>query len=97
MMSQETPEQRIRRMELYFDTLTRAAQEAPEWLSSDEALGCMLRKLTEYYDSGLWLQDYTLDEAGQLPQELKRGVLSEDGVYDLLTKLSEYPPEINTP
>ena len=27
-----------------------------------------------------------LDEAGKLPADLKRGVLSEDAVYDLLTE-----------
>ena len=26
-----------------------------------------------------------LDEAGKLPKDLKRGVLSEDAVYDLIT------------
>ena len=39
----------------------------------------------EYYDSELWLQDFEADEAGKLPKDLKRGVLSEDAVYDLIT------------
>jgi len=36
-------------------------------------------------DSGQWLADYELDEAGGLPPDLKRGVLSEDGLYNLLS------------
>lgn len=34
---------------------------------------------------GQWLEDYELDSAGLLPKELKRGVLSQDGLYNLLT------------
>lgn len=45
-----------------------------------------LRRLEAYYTGGQWLRDYEDDEAGRLPQDLKRGVLSQDGVYDLLEK-----------
>jgi len=31
-----------------------------------------------------------LDEQGLLPENLKRGVLSEDGVYNFITDISEY-------
>jgi hypothetical protein len=31
------------------------------------------------------MKDYEDDEAGKLPEDLKRGVLSEDAVYNLLT------------
>ena len=31
------------------------------------------------------MRDYEADEAGKLPADLKRGVLSEDAVYDLLS------------
>ena len=44
----------------------------------------MFSQLREYSDSGLWLHDYELDENGALPKELKRGVLSQDALYDLL-------------
>ena len=43
--------------------------------------------LREYMDSGLWLSDYEADERGELPKDLKRGVLSEDGLYNLLTEI----------
>ncbi len=32
------------------------------------------------------IQDYEADCAGNLPQDLKRGVLSQDAVYDLLAE-----------
>lgn len=40
--------------------------------------------LAEYQASKLWLEDYEADERGELPKDLKRGVLSQDGLYDLL-------------
>lgn len=46
-----------------------------------------LGELVRYYESGQWLRDYELDEQGLLPPDLKRGVLSQDGVYDLLENL----------
>ncbi len=45
-----------------------------------------LRLLQEYYTSGEWLADYEADERGELPPDLKRGVLSQDALYDLLEK-----------
>lgn len=79
--------QRIRQMEQYFDTLCAAAAKHPETLSSDPVLREMLQDLTQYYESKLWLEDYELDEKGCLPADLKRGVLSQDGVYNLLAQI----------
>lgn len=42
--------------------------------------------LREYMESGLWLSDFEADERGELPTGLKRGVLSEDGLYNLLSE-----------
>ena len=47
-----------------------------------------MRKLVAYYDSGEWRSDYQADEDGLLPENLKRGVLSEDGIYDLLADIA---------
>ena len=44
------------------------------------------QKLSDYYGSTQWMQDYEDDEAGKFPMDLKRGVLSEDAVYDLFTE-----------
>jgi hypothetical protein len=37
----------------------------------------------------LWKLDYAADEAGKLPPDLKRGVLSEDGIWNLLSDYRE--------
>lgn len=44
-----------------------------------------MRVLTAYMDSGDWLRDYTADEQGRIPKDMKRGVLSQDGLYNLVT------------
>ena len=50
------------------------------------ATGQIPRELREYYENGQWLLDYEADERGELPATLKRGVLSQDGLWDLLNK-----------
>ena len=51
-------------------------------------------KLKDYYASDDWKQDFALDEAGKLPKDLKRGVLSEDGIYNVLEKNDELLDDI---
>ena len=80
---------RIRQMEICFDELQKLAEDDPAVIRSDPRLKEHLRLLTQYYENGLWQQDYELDEKGLLPRSLKRGVLSQDGVYDLLERLRE--------
>lgn len=75
---------RIRAMERHFDVLCSAMREEREM---DAAMMEAARVLAAYLESGQWLQDYERDERGELPAELKRGVLSQDALYDLLTEL----------
>ena len=44
------------------------------------------RELMDYYFGGQWLLDYQADERGELPPDLKRGILSQDGLWNLLTE-----------
>lgn len=43
-----------------------------------------LAELEDYYSGGEWMRDFADDSAGKIPKNLKRGVLSEDAVYNLL-------------
>ena len=79
---------RIIRMERCFDALLEAKARNPESLRSSEKLRDQLGTLREYYQSGSWLQDYESDERGELPRNLKRGVLSQDALYDLLSEIN---------
>ena len=46
-------------------------------------------ELSKYYGSELWKLDFAADEAGRFPSGLKRGVLSEDGIWNLLSDYRE--------
>ena len=74
-------------MEALFDELGQALAEDPAAVQTP-AFREKLRQLTDYYESGRWMRHYEMDEAGLLPRDLKRGVLSQDGVYDLLSSLA---------
>ena len=76
--------ERIQQMERYFDAVSSALEANANEMHENIAISKMIQELTEYMDSGLWLQDYERDERGELPKDLKRGVLSEDGLYNLL-------------
>ena len=67
---------RIENMERIYDELR--TRRGADWEEK-------LRILVEYYEGGQWLQDYEADEQGLIPKDLKRGVLSEDGLYNLLS------------
>ena len=41
-------------------------------------------RLSKYYGSDQWYDDRAVDDAGKLPADLKRGVLTEDLIYDVL-------------
>ena len=79
---------RVEQMEAYFDQLQEAGRDPARSLS-EPACAQMLKALKAYYEGGQWLRDYELDERGILPQTLKRGVLSQDGVYNLLAAIEE--------
>ena len=85
----ENAVKRITEMESILDeTLRRmdSAEAAPEKLLEYQA---EIKKLDEYYSSQDWKDDFALDEEGLLPRDLKRGVLSEDGIYDALERNKE--------
>lgn len=49
------------------------------------AAGCgEYQSLIEYYSSEQRNQDLADDAKGLIPEDLKRGVLSEDGIFDLI-------------
>ena len=77
--------ERIIRMEQALDASNEAVSTLAAALDGYQEVLPSLLELTEYYSSPLWRSDFEADEAGKLPENLKRGVLSEDAVYDLLS------------
>ena len=77
---------------LRFEHLPDWAMLPPERLNRIAAMEeAFIRRTPEdmaalacYMDSGDWQADYEADEQGRIPQDMKRGVLSQDGLYNLL-------------
>ncbi len=80
---------RVQQMEQYMDEISEAWRTKPNKIKDDSVLCKKIRILTEYLDSGQWLADYEADERGELPTDLKRGVLSQDGLYNLICEIEE--------
>ena len=81
--------ERIRQMEQRFNKALAIIQEPTKTPESLEAIKEDIAILDEYYGSEVWRQDFADDEAGRLPKGLKRGVLSEDGIWNLLSDYRE--------
>ena len=77
--------ERIRYMQQLFDFVIEARKEQTISQDKKARIREANRILAEYYESKEWKQDFSDDEAGLLPKDLKRGVLSEDGLWNLLT------------
>lgn len=77
--------ERIQNMERCFDEVCAALGKGID----SKAMREKIRLLMDYMDGGQWLADYASDERGELPADLKRGVLSEDALYNLLTEIEE--------
>ena len=76
--------ERIEKMERCLDrasqTVMRLSAALDEYADAQDAL----RQLSDYYGSNAWKHDFADDSEGRLPPDLKRGVLSEDAVWNLL-------------
>ena len=81
--------ERIKQMELRMERAAKAVMELSAALDNYEAMQEDIAELERYYGSEAWKQDFADDEAGMLPADLKRGVLSEDGIWNLLEDVRE--------
>jgi len=86
--------ERIRQMERSLNRASHAVQQLTSALDEYDAARDALRQLTEYYESDDWKKDFAADEAGLLPNDLERGVLSEDGIWNLLSDLKDLQTRI---
>ena len=78
---------RITKMEKLFDDLKFSFEKSKEEFYKNKNLQKKLKSLTNYYENGKWLKDYQLDEENLLPKNLKRGILSQDGIYNFLSEV----------
>ena len=80
---------RIRLMEEKLNSALAAVDAMDRALESYEAAQKDIRALEKYLSGRLRRGDLAADEKGLLPSSLARGVLSEDGIYDLLADNDE--------
>ena len=79
-----TTEERVKAMDMAFNRACGALGELDEDLFPFEKVLDTVAELEKYQSSGLWKKDFEADEAGELPPDAARGVLSEDGLYNFL-------------
>ena len=79
----------IIRMEEILNRSSQAVRDLQQALERYVALEEEIRELERYYAGRQWQKDFADDEAGKLPRDLKRSVLSEDAVYDFLALRDE--------
>ena len=80
---------RIRDMEQRLVRATATVKRLSALLDKYESVQEDVAALDKYYGSDEWRQDLADDEAGLLPKGLKRGVLSEDAIWNLLSDCRE--------
>ena len=77
--------ERIQHYETLLDRIAPVLENLEEALDAFEGIQDDVKELSAYYEDDDWREDFEADEAGKLPADLKRGVLSEDGIYDVLS------------
>jgi len=77
--------ERIRYYESLLDKVAPVLGNLEDALDAFDGIQEDVKELAAYYDDEAWREDFEADEAGRLPSDLKRGVLSEDGLYDVLS------------
>ena len=78
-----TQEERIEQMEALFDKSNEVLEQLKQSVGAFLSIQPTIEELANYYHSD-WRTDFEADEKGKLPAGLKRGVLSEDGLWELL-------------
>ena len=82
---QETLITRIKEMEDRYHEVTHVLGELDMAIEEYNDFKDELATLKDYMESGQWQKDFEADEAGLVPKDLPREILSEDALYDLLS------------
>lgn len=76
--------ERIKTMEQHLDKATEAVKALSDALDLYTEAIESIEIIDDYLASDEWEQDFADSEAGHLPKDLKCGVLSEDGIWDVV-------------
>lgn len=89
VIEREQQIKRIEQMESCLNDAKEAVKNVSKALEDFMEAQNKVIALENYYQGGCWRKDVEDDNAGLLPDYLKRGVLTEDAIYDLLTDNDE--------
>lgn len=81
--------ERVARMEEASKRVENMLVQLNQGLDSYSQVQHEIEILEKYLDSKQWHADFEADEAGKLPADMPRGVLSEDGLYNLLSRVED--------
>ncbi len=81
--------ERIKHMEKHLDRAAEAVMELSVALEKYAEAQEAIQELKDYLGSEEWRADLEADEERRLPQGLKRGVLSEDGIWNMLEDVQQ--------
>ena len=87
--SRKTELENLKKMEAIYQKATATLNALEADICDLQHMQEDLQKLSDYYGSKQWRKDFEADEQGLFPEDLQRGVLSEDGVYNLLERNKE--------
>lgn len=76
--------ERIQTMEQHLDKALSAIHTLEQALEQYADAQESINTLTAYLESDEWRRDFRASESGRLPADLKCGVLSEDGIWNML-------------
>lgn len=80
----------ISKMESILDEANEILDSLDKNLKKLSKIQPKIQELEKYYTSKQWIDDFSADEQGLLPKDLKRGVLSEDGISSMLERNKDY-------
>ena len=88
-MAAESIPQHIYQMEAILDTAQLKMDALEQRIADYKEYQAKIQELESYYTSQQWKDDFAMDEEGKFPKKLKKGVLSEDGIYNMLERNKE--------
>lgn len=81
--------ERVSLMESAYDDVSEMVSSLSNSIDKYVELQAKIELLDRYQESKQWTLDYEADEAGNIPSHVKRGVLSEDGLDNLLRDVED--------
>ena len=76
--------ERITAMEKHLNSALETVENLDRALEEFIKVKPDIEELLNYYGSPTWFKDVEDDDQGRIPQDLNRGVLSEDGIWNML-------------